>query len=174
MESARHLRSRPISILPSKTVPPRPITMRIASARVELVGPSPKGRQNLRGPRKCIFHENSNAPAVRSDGQGPLRSLCRSGSLQGLEATQISRNTSDLCIQYGRAPFFGKVPSVQFLIQRYRGKCQLSRARSLPPLNFKRSKRARFSSVSEIHNCPCDFRDFCIRQGGNSHTFTSQ
>ena len=102
------------------------LVVRIVSARVELVGPSPKGRQNLRGPRKCIFpefhaflhHDTQNRPRRRSGGQGPLTSLCRSGSSIEPRATQISRNTSDLCIQYGRAPFFGKVPSVQFLIQR--------------------------------------------------------
>ena len=51
----------------------------------------------------------------------PRRSLASSGPSIYREAAQIARNIAFLGTQYGRAPFFGKVPSVEFLLQRYRG-----------------------------------------------------
>ena len=51
----------------------------------------------------------------------PRRSLASSGPSTHREAPQIARNIAFLGTRYGRAPFFGKVPSVEFLLQRYRG-----------------------------------------------------
>jgi len=96
------------------------------------------------------------------------------GSFIHLGATRFARNASFLCIQYGRAPFFGKVPNVKFLMQRYTVTCAIFRTR-LPalvrPQNFKSSNQSKFSVVSDFKRCFNKSRDFCKPQGRELHTF---
>ena len=100
--------------------------------------------------------------------QVPRRSHASSGPSIDGEASQIARNVTYLCIQYGRPPFFGKVPSDEFLMQRYWGACPFSRAGLLSPPCFNRRNRLGCCFASAIYYRACDIRDFCTRQGGSS------
>ena len=104
----------------------------------------------------------------------PRRSLASSGPSIYREAAQIARHIAFLGIQYGRAPFFGKVPNVKFLMQRYTVTCAIFRTR-LPalvrPQNFKSSNQSKFSVVSDFKRCFNKSRDFCKPQGRELHTF---
>ena len=68
-----------------------------------------------------LFRSVDIGPMAHIPRHVPRRSLASSGPSIYREAAQIARNIAFLGIQYGRAPFFGKVPSVEFLLQRYRG-----------------------------------------------------
>ena len=96
------------------------------------------------------------------------------GSFIHLGATRFARNASFLCIQCGRAPFFGKVPNVKFLMQRYTVTCAIFRTR-LPalvrPQNFKSSNQSKFSVVSDFKRCFNKSRDCLHKARRAAHTF---
>ena len=68
-----------------------------------------------------LFRSVDIGPMAHIPRHVPRRSLASSGPSIYREAAQIARNIAFLGIQYGRAPFFGKVPSVEFLLQKYKG-----------------------------------------------------
>ena len=77
------------------------------------------------------------------------------------------------CTLY-RRPFFGKIPSVQFPVQRYTGVWSISRSPHSPQSNFNRRKRVGVSCLSDVCRHSYDFHENRTRQGRNSHTMFVQ
>ena len=76
------------------------------------------------------------------------------------EAAKTARNLANLGIYICRAPFFGRMPSVDFLAQRYRGTWPFSRSPRSPQSNFNRVKRLAFSRVADRKCCRVTWRRF--------------
>ena len=79
------------------------------------------------------------------------------------EATQSAQNLTSLGIQCGQAPFFGKVPSVAFLMQRYKGMWQFFHTRlpaRIRPRIFKTGNQVRFSHICDSHRNLSNYRDY--------------
>ena len=70
--------------------------------------------------------------------------------------------------------FFGKVPGVQFPLQRYTGVWSISRSPHSPQSYFNRKKRTIVSCLSEFCRHSHAFHEKCTHQGSNSHTMFAQ
>ena len=83
-----------------------------------------------------------------------------SGSSIYREAAKTARNLANLGICICRVPFFGRMPSVDFLAQRYRGTWPFSRSPRSPQSNFNRVKRLAFSRIADRKCCRVTWRRF--------------